>query len=109
MRKAEQGNKPCPAFNSVGIEVFSNDFATVDFREELCYHSRPKKAKFGEGKSIIRKTESMERWESKSAKRKRKRRGKAAADPERVSGDGSAPRRAFRPANEFHVFVAFVR
>ena len=26
--------------------VFSNDFATVDFREELCYHSRPEKAKF---------------------------------------------------------------
>ena len=25
------------------IGVFSNDFATVDFREELCYHSRPKK------------------------------------------------------------------
>ena len=23
--------------------VFSNDFATVDVREELCYHSRPKK------------------------------------------------------------------
>ena len=23
--------------------VFSDDFATVDFREELCYHSRPKK------------------------------------------------------------------
>ena len=26
--------------------VFSNDFATVDVREELCYHSRPEKAKF---------------------------------------------------------------
>lgn len=26
--------------------VFSDDFAAVDFREELCYHSRPKKAKF---------------------------------------------------------------
>ena len=25
------------------ISVFSNDFATVDVREELCYHSRPKK------------------------------------------------------------------
>ena len=23
--------------------VFRNDFATVDVREELCYHSRPKK------------------------------------------------------------------
>lgn len=28
------------------IVVFSDDFATVDFREELCYHSRPKKYKF---------------------------------------------------------------
>ena len=27
----------------VYIDVFSNDFATVDVREELCYHSRPKK------------------------------------------------------------------
>ena len=25
------------------IEVLSNDFADVDVREELCYHSRPKK------------------------------------------------------------------
>ena len=29
------------------MEVFSNDFAAVDFREELCYHSRPEKAKIG--------------------------------------------------------------
>lgn len=28
------------------IKVLSDDFADVDFREELCYHSRPKKAKF---------------------------------------------------------------
>ena len=27
--------------------VFSDDFATVDVREGLCYHSRPKKHKFG--------------------------------------------------------------
>ena len=26
--------------------VLSDDFAAVDFREELCYHSRPKKRKF---------------------------------------------------------------
>ena len=26
--------------------VLSDDFATVDLREELCYHSRPKEAKF---------------------------------------------------------------
>ena len=28
---------------SVYIVVFSDDFANVDVREELCYHSRPKK------------------------------------------------------------------
>ena len=27
----------------VFMGVFRNDFAAVDFREELCYHSRPKK------------------------------------------------------------------
>ena len=28
---------------SLYMGVFSNDFAAVDVREELCYHSRPKK------------------------------------------------------------------
>ena len=28
---------------SLTMGVFSDDFATVDVREELCYHSRPKK------------------------------------------------------------------
>ena len=45
MRKAEQRKQPCPALNSVGIGVFSNDFTNVDLREELCYHSRPEKSK----------------------------------------------------------------
>ena len=27
----------------VYMDVFSDDFAAVDVREELCYHSRPKK------------------------------------------------------------------
>ena len=31
---------------SLSMGVFSDDFAAVDFREELCYHSRPEKAKF---------------------------------------------------------------
>ena len=26
------------------MEVFSNNFAAVDFREKLCYHSLPEKA-----------------------------------------------------------------
>ena len=30
----------------VSMGVLSNDFAAVDVREELCYHSRPKKRKF---------------------------------------------------------------
>ena len=30
----------------VYIGVISDDFTAVDFREELCYHSRPKKRKF---------------------------------------------------------------
>lgn len=29
------------------MSVLSDDFAAVDFREDLCYHSRPEKAKFG--------------------------------------------------------------
>ena len=37
-----------PGFQFIDIGVFSNDFAGVDFRENLCYHSRPKKANFGE-------------------------------------------------------------
>ena len=35
----------------------------------------------------------------------RTRRGKAEADSERFSGDGSAPRRAFRRANVFPAIV----
>ena len=30
----------------LSMGVFSNDFVAVDVREELCYHSRPEKAKF---------------------------------------------------------------
>ena len=33
----------------VYIGVFSNDFAAVDVREELCYHSRPEKGKIRRG------------------------------------------------------------
>ena len=46
-KRAEQGNKTLLGSQFVYIGVFSDDFATVDFREELCYHSRPEKAKFG--------------------------------------------------------------
>ena len=38
---------------SIYMGVFSDDFATVDVREELCYHSRPKKQNSeGVGNSI---------------------------------------------------------
>ena len=37
----------------VYMDVFSDDFATVDIREELCYHSRPKKQIQRAGKGII--------------------------------------------------------
>ena len=51
--------------------VFSNDFAAVDFREELCYHSRPEKAKF-RGRCYGNKTNE----------RKPCAAAKAAADPQ---------------------------
>ena len=45
MEKAERN-----ARLTVGEDkVFGDDFADVDLREELCYHSRPKKEKFGGG------------------------------------------------------------
>ena len=33
-----------PGYKCLSIGAFSDDFAAVDFREELCYHSLPKKA-----------------------------------------------------------------
>ena len=52
--------------------VFSDDFAAVDVREELCYHSRPEKAKFK------RCTEERKQ----NQKRKLCAAAKAAADPQ---------------------------
>ena len=64
----------------VSMGVLSDDFATVDVREGLCYHSRPKKQILevnGTAKPIMRKLCAAE---------------KAAADP--PSGlAGTAPRR----------------
>ena len=42
-KRAEQGKSPYSAQKSY-IGVFSDDFATVDVREELCYHSLTEKA-----------------------------------------------------------------
>ena len=158
MRKAGQGNN-LARLKILVLKVFSNDFATVDFREGLCYvlcgnktnppvrasfeylaahphcntsvycnedepQSFPKSAPYGcvatasggfvllphsslpeKAKSGGEEHNSKNGKESESAEGKRKRRGKAAADPERISGDGSAPRRAFRRANVFPAIV----
>ena len=45
--KEQPGWKTCPA-EKVIIDGFSNDFAAVDFREELCHPTPPEKAKFGD-------------------------------------------------------------
>ena len=45
-KRAEQGIFLTRLSKSI-IGILSDDFATVDVREELCYHSRPKKHKFG--------------------------------------------------------------
>ena len=62
--------------------VFSDDFATVDVREELCYHSRPEKRKFK------RCNERQKPMIESHARRKKRQ-----PSPERFSGDGSAPPR----------------
>ncbi len=42
-KRAEQGKQSLLGSQSYFMGVFSNDFAAVDVREELCYHSLPKK------------------------------------------------------------------
>ena len=44
-KRAEQGKQSLLGSLFVYIGVLSNDFADVDVREELCYHSRPEKSK----------------------------------------------------------------
>ena len=56
MRKAGQGNI-LARLKILVLKVFSNDFATVDFREGLCYHSRPKKQK---RRGMLQKRETEE-------------------------------------------------
>ena len=66
----------------VSMGVLSDDFATVDVREELCYHCRPKKRKFK------RRNERQKPIKESIARRKKRQ-----PSPERFSGDGSAPPR----------------
>ena len=62
--------------------VLSDDFAAVDVREELCYHSRPKK-----------QIQEVHGTGIKPMKESIARRKKRQPIPKRVSGDGSAPPR----------------
>ena len=45
-KRAEQGKTSLLDSQSLSMRVLSDDFATVDVREELCYHSLTEKAKF---------------------------------------------------------------
>ena len=65
----------------VYMGVLSDDFATVDLREDYANLSLPKEAN------------SRGKRNGKTNKEKGSHGGKAAADPKRFSGDGSAPPR----------------
>ena len=67
---------------SLPMGVLSDDFAAVDFREGLCYHSRPKK-----------QIQEVHGTGIKPMKESIARRKKRQPIPKRVSGDGSAPPR----------------
>ena len=82
-KKSRARNNPLLDSRNHLMGVFSNDFAAVDFREELCYHSRPEKAKF---------KRYMEQ-ERKPMKESHARRETRSRSPKRFSGDGSAPPR----------------
>ena len=50
-KRAEQGIFLTRLSKSI-IGILSDDFATVDVREELCYHSRPKKTNSGDHTTV---------------------------------------------------------
>ena len=77
----------------VSMGVLSDDFATVDLREDYANLSLPKEAN------------SRGERNGKTNKEKGSHGGKAAADPERFSGDGSAPPRL---SVWFSVLILFV-
>ena len=95
-KKSRARNFPLLSSKVVSMGVLSDDFAAVDVREELCYHSRSKKRKFK------RRNERQKPMIESHARRKKRQ-----PIPKRVSGDGSAPphfRLVFRI-----VLVAFSR
>ena len=80
-KRAEQGNSLLSS-KVVSMGVFCDDFAAVDVREGLCYHSRPKK-----------QIQEVHGTGIKPMKESIARRKKRQPIPKRVSGDGSAPPR----------------
>ena len=63
-KRAEQGKQSLLGSQFVYIGVFSDDFAAVDFREELCYHSRPEKANSRDVKQLVMKLLCIFPWKS---------------------------------------------
>ena len=94
-QKENKANQlPCSGKRSIKGE-FSGDFAAVDVREELCYHSRPKK-----------QIQEVHGTGIKPMKESHARRKKRQPIPKRVSGDGSAPPR-FRFGFSFYSCCLF--
>ena len=52
-KRAGKGTASLLGSRFVYIGVLSNDFAAVDLREELCYHSRPRKSANSEGLMLL--------------------------------------------------------
>ena len=100
MRKAGQGNI-LARLKILVLKVFSNDFATVDFREGLCYHSRPKKQN-SEGKSIIRKNRKHGKVRKRKAQKESARGGeKRQPIPSGLAGTAPLPAALFVPQTSF--------
>ena len=83
-----------PGSESLSMGVLSDDFATVDFREDYANLSLPKEAKFKRCRTI------------KTNERKPCAAEKRQPVPKRVSGDGSAPPR-FRFGFSFYSCCLF--
>ena len=104
MRKAERGNN-LARLKILVLKVFSNDFATVDFREGLCYHSRPKKQN-SEGKSIIRKNRKHGKVRNRKTQKESARGGeKRQPIPSGLAGTAPLPAALFVPQTGFRILV----
>ena len=100
MRKKSRARElTLPDSRMVSMGVLSDDFATVDLCEDYANLSLPKEAKF-------KRQNSRGERNGKTNKEKGSHGGKAAADPKRFSGDGSAPPRLSVWFSALFVFVA---